>query len=313
MSVAAWLLLVPAGAKGATGLVPTIAGIVGLPVPAGGQPPVAAVGATGSAAVAAGNPGVVVAVCHVGVGARLLGLQIGVRADRLVAYLAAHPRDYAGACRSGGGLLPAPAVVGSDLLDTLPEGTLVRVVTAAGAVLWLSPADALAYLSIHVGARIGSDDNPPGGPPGTGSPAGGGTGNGGGANGSASGGTTSIAAGGPRCGDRLIVSGVRIAPRVLRTVGSTVTVDLVVSSEQGNRVGNAIVLLRSTPLGRIAATAVKRTTAAGTVRFTVKTTPQLRLVKGGRLVLFVRASRPDLPTIGCVTGRRLLSIRTAAA
>jgi hypothetical protein len=323
-ALAAFALLLPAGAHGGTGLVvPRIAGIVGLPLPTSGTPsPVVAVGATGTAAVAAGDPGVVVAVCHLGVGARVLGLQIGVRADRLVAFLAANPRDYVGACKSGAGLLPAAQVVGSDLLDTLPATTLVRVVTVAGAVLWLSPVDALAYLSLHGGARIGAaDDNPPGGSPESGSPAGGGNGKGGGGeNDSASGGSSStargnasIAAGQVGCGERLIVGGVRMAPLVLRTVGRRVTVDLVVSSERGHRVSNAIVTLRSTPLGRIASTAVKRTGTDGTVRFTVTTTNKLELVRGNRLLLFVRASRPGQPATGCVTGRRLLSIRTAAA
>ena len=312
VGLAAWVLLIPPGAQGATGLtLPRIGGILGLPVPAGNGP-VVAVGATGSTTVAVGNPGAVVAICHVGVGARVLGLQIGVRADRLVAFLAAHPRDYAGACRSGDDVLTAPDVVGSDLLDTLPETTLVRVVTIAGAVLWLSPADALAYLSLHAGARIGSD-NSSGGSQETGSHADGGS-PGSGGSGSSSGGDAPAAAGGQvGCGERLIVGGVRMAPLVVRSVGGDVTVDLVVSSERGFRVGNAIVMLRSTPLGRIAATAVKRTAADGSVRFTVKTTPRLRLVRDGRLVLFVRASRPGQPAIGCATGRRLLSIRTAAA
>ena len=312
LALAAWVLLLPPGAQGAIGLtLPRIGGIVGIPVPVG-TGPVVAVGATGSVTAAVGNPGVLVAVCHVGVGARVLGLQIGVRADRLVAFLAAHPRDYAGACRSGDRYLPAPDVVGSDLLDTLPETTLVRVVTVAGAVLWLSPADALAYLSLHVGARIGSD-NPSGGSPETGSPARGGSPGSGSSGGSSSGGNGAAAAGQAGCGERLIVGSVRMAPLVLRSIGGNVTVDLVVSSERGSRASNAIVMLRSAPLGRIAATAVKRTAADGSVRFTVKTTPRLRLVRGGRLVLFVRASRPGQPTIGCATGRRLLSIRTAAA
>jgi hypothetical protein len=313
VGLAALVLLIPPGAQGATGLtLPRIGGILGLPVPAGNGP-VVAVGATGSTTVAVGNPGAVVAICHLGVGARVLGLQIGVRADRLVAFLAAHPRDYAGACRSGEDSLAAPDVVGSDLLDTLPESTLVRVVTVAGAVLWLSPADALAYLSLHAGARIGSDSRS-GGSQETGSHSGGGSPGSGGGSGSSSGGNAPAAAGGQvGCGERLIVGGVRMAPLVVRSVGDHVTVDLVVSSERGSRVGNAIVMLRSTPLGRIAATAVKRTAADGSVRFTVKTTPRLRLVRGGRLVLFVRASRPGQPTIGCATGRRLLSIRTAVA
>jgi hypothetical protein len=301
------LLLLPPGAQGSLGLtLPRVAGLVGVPAPTA-TGPVVAVGATGSATVVAGNPGAVVAVCHVGVGARVLGLLIGIRADRLAAFLAAHPRDYVGACRSGDGLHTAPDVVGSDLLDTLPETTLVRVVTVAGAVLWLTPADALAYLSLHVGARIGIGEGPSGGPSGPGSQGEAGNGS------SSAGGTGPASAGASGCGERLLVSGVRMAPVVVRSAGTRVTVDLVVSSERGARVRNAIVMLRSTPLGRITATAVKRTAADGTVRFTVKTTPRLRLVRGGRLVLFVRASRPGQPTIGCITGRRLLSIRTAAA
>ncbi len=306
--LAALLLLLPAGAHGSLGLtLPHVAGIVGLPVPTG-TGPVVAVGATGSATVAAGDPGVVVAVCHVGVGARVLGLPIGLRADRVAAFLAAHPRDYLGACTSDDGFLPAPDVVGSDLLDTLPETTLVRVVTVAGAVLWLSPADALAYLSVHVRARIATDGGSSGGGrTGQGSQSGGGGGS------ASAGGAGSVAAGRLGCGERLLVSGVRMAPLLVRSVGSRVTVDLAVTSESGLRVSNAIVMLRSTPLGRIAATAVKRTATDGTVRFTVETTPRLRLVRGGRLVLFVRASRPGQPAMGCTTGRRLLSVRTAAA
>ncbi len=131
VGLAAWVLLLPPGALGATGLtLPRIGGILGLPVPAG-TGPVVAVGATGSTTVAVGNPGAVIAVCHVGVGARILGLQIGVSADRVVAFLAAHPRDYAGACRSGDGLLPARDVVCRILLGELEQDLERRVRRAA--------------------------------------------------------------------------------------------------------------------------------------------------------------------------------------
>ena len=87
---------------------------------------------------------------------------------------------------------------------------------------------------------------------------------------------------------------------------------LVIVNDQGHLVRGATVWLRSAPLGNVG-TSPKATTATdGSVRFTLTTTKRLPLRAGGRLVLFARATLPGRALIGCVTGRRLISVRVSA-
>lgn len=57
----------------------------------------------------------------------------------------------------------------------------------------------------------------------------------------------------------------------------------------------------------------KRTSMTGRVTFTVRPTKALKLKKGGRVNIFVRASTPGQPITGGTSTRRLVSFRTAAA
>jgi hypothetical protein len=129
-------------------------------------------------------------------------------------------------------------------------------------------------------------------------------------------GAGSAPAGAVPCGERLVIGSVQVAPLVIRSPRQPVLLRLVVRTGCGDAVRNALVTLQSTPLGKIAGTVAQRTAADGSVVFASTTTKRLRLVRGGRLVLLARATRPSQAVAGCTTGHRLVSatlvsVRTA--
>jgi hypothetical protein len=129
-------------------------------------------------------------------------------------------------------------------------------------------------------------------------------------------GAAAAPAGAVPCAERLVIRNVQVAPLVIRSAKQPLLLRLVVQTGCGDPVRGAVVTLRSAPLGRIAGTTVQKTAADGSVVFASTTTKRLQLVRGGRLVLFARATGPHQPAAGCTTGGplvsgRLVSIRTA--
>jgi hypothetical protein len=92
-----------------------------------------------------------------------------------------------------------------------------------------------------------------------------------------------------------------------------VSARLVIVNDKGLLVRGATVWIRSAPLGYLEASAKKKTAVDGSVGFQLTTTKKLPLKRGGRLVLFARATLEGTPLISCVTGRRLISIRVSPA
>jgi hypothetical protein len=78
-------------------------------------------------------------------------------------------------------------------------------------------------------------------------------------------------------------------------------------------VRDAAVWMRTLPLQVVTPVKAKRTSMTGWVTFTVRPTKALKLKKGGRVNIFVRASTPGQPIIGGTSTRRLVSLRKAAA
>ena len=299
--------------------------------------PTPLVGVVASAkAVADIGPGVAVIVCHVDVHAHVLGIPVVVQAGELGVFLAANPRDYVGACRapgpplSGGSGTPAvtfgvsvpgTTVVESGLLESVGVGARVVVCAPGDGQLFLT-ADAAAALvrsdpRVTFGSCGASGAGGAGGGKGGGNAGGGGSGFSTGSSAESAGalfvnGRVSVPASSLSCGDRLIVTRVSTTPRVVRNVNTKVTTRLVIVNDQGHLVRGATVWLRSAPLGFLRSSSKATTAADGSVRFAVATTKRLPLRAGGRLVMFARATLPGRALIGCVTGRRLISVRVSA-
>ena len=187
---------------------------------------------------------------------------------------------------------------------------LVVQVSAIRAFLLANPRDYLG--TCKTPARHGDAGNGPGQ---EGADAGGNAGGDVGASAQAPG-ATSASAGTVPCTQRLVIGSVQIAPLVIRSARQPVLLRLVVRTGCGDPVANAVVTLRSAPLGKITRTIEQRTAADGSVVFASTTTKRLPLVRGGRLVLFARATRPSQAASGCnatqpLAAGRLVSIRTA--
>jgi hypothetical protein len=124
-------------------------------------------------------------------------------------------------------------------------------------------------------------------------------------------GAEAVPAGAVPCGERLVIENVQVAPLVIRSTRQPLLLRLVVRTACGDPVSNAVVRLRSTPLGNIAGTIAQRTAADGSVVFASTTTKRLPLARGGRLVLLAQAARAGEPILGCTSASRLVSVRTA--
>jgi hypothetical protein len=314
--------------------------VVGLALLAGARSTSAAVGPLPIAGVVASvqgavdiGPGVAVIVCHVAVDAHVLGIPVVVQANEVGVFLARNPHDYVGACRSPedgspsgavtpGAAVPGQAAVQAGLLDGIGDTVHVVVCATGDGQLFLTPAAAAALVRVDSKVTFGScAARQPGGV----GDGGGGTGSGGqgstgqgssGGAATASGalfvnGRVSVPAASLSCGDRLIVTRVATTPRVVRSKKTTVTARFVIVNDQGHLVRGATVWMRSAPLGYVGLSPKKTTATDGSARFALTTTKRLPLKAGGRLVLFVRATLPGRALIGCVTGRRLISLRVS--
>jgi hypothetical protein len=275
------------------------------------------------------NDGVAVVVCHVSVVGDVLGIPVVVQAGELAVYLAANPGDYAGACRSGsssgggagggsardsdspstGGSFNGQTAMGSGLLASVGDGALVVVCASGDGQLFLTPQAAAALVAADTGATLGSCAARTTSSSGTGTGTGAAASGGGGA--IFVGGRVSVPATGLSCGDRLLVTRVATTPKTVRKTQTVVTARFVIVNDKGLLVRGATVWMRSAPLGYVKASVKKKTAVDGRVGFQLWTTIKLPLRRGGRLVLFARATLEGTPLISCVTGRRLISVRVS--
>ena len=108
---------------------------------------------------------------------------------------------------------------------------------------------------------------------------------------------------------RLVIKQVAFTPRVVRARGQLVVARYRIADSRGFYVRDAAVWMRGTPSTLITHVREKRSDASGWVTFTFRTTKVLRLKKGGRLTIFVRAHTPGEPPLGGTSTRRLVSLR----
>jgi hypothetical protein len=120
----------------------------------------------------------------------------------------------------------------------------------------------------------------------------------------------SIPASSVRLPHRLVVSGVEFAPSVLRS-RQEFTGRFRVTDTRGYYVRDAIVLLTGVPLGWILAPQEVRTNVDGLVTLQIQPTTRLRLVRGGSMVMFLRARKDGESLLAGISSRRLVRVRTA--
>jgi hypothetical protein len=109
---------------------------------------------------------------------------------------------------------------------------------------------------------------------------------------------------------RLVLSGLEFTPTVLRS-RRPFTGRFRVTDNRGYAVRDAIVLVTGVPLGWIFASQEVRTNVDGYAEIQLQPTTRLRLVRGGSMVMFVRARKEGDDLLVGVSTRRLVRVRTA--
>lgn len=110
--------------------------------------------------------------------------------------------------------------------------------------------------------------------------------------------------------DRLVISGVEFAPSLIRS-RAPFTGRFRVTDTRGYVVRDAVVLVTGVPLGWIAQPQEVKTSVDGLVTVQLQPTPRLRVVRGGSMVMFLRARKEGDSVLAGVSSRRLVRVRTA--
>jgi hypothetical protein len=110
--------------------------------------------------------------------------------------------------------------------------------------------------------------------------------------------------------DRLVISALQFAPSVLRS-RQTFTGRFRVTDTRGYVVRDAIVLVTGVPLGWINQPQEIQTNVDGFATVQLQPTTRLRLVRGGSMVMFVRARKQGDDLLAGISTRRLVRVRTA--
>jgi hypothetical protein len=111
--------------------------------------------------------------------------------------------------------------------------------------------------------------------------------------------------------ERLVISGVEFAPRVL-TSRQSFTGRFRVTDTRGYVVRDAVVLVTGVPLGWILQPQEAKTNVDGLLTVQLQPTARLRLVRGGSMVMFIRARKDGDSILAGISSRRLVRVRTAS-
>jgi hypothetical protein len=110
--------------------------------------------------------------------------------------------------------------------------------------------------------------------------------------------------------DRLVITGLQFTPSVLRS-RQAFTGRFRVTDTRGYVVRDAIVLVTGVPLGWINQPQEVTTNVDGYATVQLQPTTRLRLVRGGSMVMFVRARKQGDDLLAGISTRRLVRVRTA--
>jgi hypothetical protein len=111
--------------------------------------------------------------------------------------------------------------------------------------------------------------------------------------------------------DRLVISALQFTPNLLRS-RQPFTGRFRVADTRGYVVRDAIVLVTGVPLGWILAAQEAPTGQDGWARIQLQPTTRLPLVRGGSMVMFLRARKEGDDVLAGISTRRLVRVRTAA-
>jgi hypothetical protein len=110
--------------------------------------------------------------------------------------------------------------------------------------------------------------------------------------------------------DRLVVSGVEFRPTILRS-RAAFTGRFRVTDTRGYVVRDTTVLVTGVPLGWITQPPEVKTNAEGLISIRLQPTRFMRLVRGGSMVMFIRARKEGDNVLAGISSRRLVRVRTA--
>ena len=110
--------------------------------------------------------------------------------------------------------------------------------------------------------------------------------------------------------NRLVISGVEFEPSVLRS-RAPFTGRFRVTDTRGYIVRDATLLVTGVPLGWITQPQEIKTNVDGLATIQLQPTTRLRLVRGGSMVMFIRARKEGDSLLAGISTRRLVRVRTA--
>jgi len=110
---------------------------------------------------------------------------------------------------------------------------------------------------------------------------------------------------------RLVISDVSFSPDPLTPRVESIVAQFVVTDTRRFRVRSAAVFIRGLRYGQFASAKRGKTDRAGIARITLTPTEQVVFHRGGRVAIFIRASKPGEPTLEGVSVRRLVQFRLA--
>ena len=110
--------------------------------------------------------------------------------------------------------------------------------------------------------------------------------------------------------DRLVVSGVEFRPTILRS-RAAFTGRFRVTDTRGYVVRDTTVLVTGVPLGWITQPPEVKTNVEGLISIRLQPTRFMRLVRGGSMVMFIRARKEGDNVLAGISSRRLVRVRTA--
>jgi hypothetical protein len=119
--------------------------------------------------------------------------------------------------------------------------------------------------------------------------------------------STTIAAGAITGGNRLVIAAPKFSKKQIGN-RSPLKLSTTIHDLHGKLVVGALATVVSVPTGRIGSVRVQTSSKMGTVTFTITPTKRLKLVKGGRLTLYLRAYVKGHPAAS-TAAKRLVSIR----
>lgn len=123
--------------------------------------------------------------------------------------------------------------------------------------------------------------------------------------------TGPIAASAVTLPNRLVIDQVSFSPNPVRSRAMTVTARFHVSDSSGRSVSGALVYMIGLPYGRITVVGEQPTGGDGWATMQFQPTAKFPILRGGALVVFVRARTPQGPLLAGASTRRLVQLNVS--